>query len=99
MVPPRRLSSAAIRQRLSSPTEACSEAEWKRFAEAFRLAESILNGDEAMRPIQTTSVQLASRTDHLEGVSQQPSRVIAIESAMFMERAMEIEPTSKALEH
>jgi hypothetical protein len=50
------------------------------------------------RPIGNRSVQLASKTGHLWQVTQQPSRVRAIESARFMERAMGIEPTSEAWE-
>ena len=41
---------------------------------------------------------IASKTDHFLGYFQRLSRIKAIESSGFMERAMGIEPTSEAWE-
>jgi hypothetical protein len=50
------------------------------------------------RPIEIASVHLPSKTRNLFGDFQAPSRVRAVESSGFMERAMGIEPTSEAWE-
>jgi len=50
------------------------------------------------RPIEIASVHLPSKTRSLFGDFQEPSRVRAVESSGFMERAMGIEPTSEAWE-
>ena len=50
------------------------------------------------RPIVHASVHLASKTGHFHGYFQRLSRIKAIESSRFMERAMGIEPTSEAWE-
>ncbi len=52
----------------------------------------------AERPIESVSVQLASKTDRFLGYFQRLSRIKAIESSAFLERAMGIEPTSEAWE-
>jgi hypothetical protein len=50
------------------------------------------------RPIEIASVHLPSKTRNFFGDFQAPSRVRAVESSGFMERAMGIEPTSEAWE-
>ena len=50
------------------------------------------------RPIGSNGVQLASKTDHFLRYFQRLSRIKAIESSGFLERAMGIEPTSEAWE-
>jgi hypothetical protein len=47
------------------------------------------------RPIGFSGVQRASKTDHFLAYFQRLSRIKAIESSGFMERAMGIEPTSQ----
>jgi hypothetical protein len=50
------------------------------------------------RPSGLDGVQLASKNDHFLGYFQRLSRIKAIESSGFMERAMGIEPTSETWE-
>jgi hypothetical protein len=91
-------------QRITTAPKASSPEfqAWLRYAESTFLSSRFGDNLETRavwrgsgeRPIEMLSVQLASKTSHFMGYFQRLSRIKAMESSEFLERAMGIEPNA-----